>query len=134
MEQHQDTVRRVVQCVCGAMAHYRGDEHVRALGWGSWWEFGGDAPPRRIWRCPECWSPPRLSLTPIFMVPPTVLAVAGLRRDSRRRRSLERLIGQLVIVEAARARAYLEAIVVEMGRSTSAEFWRELLGTVGQGD
>jgi len=123
---HEDSVRRVVQCACGASQRFRGEERLWAEGWGSRWQDAG-----RVWECPACWSPPKAPAeVPIYRVDPAMLAIAEHVSEARRR--LERQMVRLLDIDPLRGEAFLKAIVAHLvGRSgDGAARWRALLEMV----
>src|SRR5580692_830820 len=92
----RSSTRRYVQCPCGAREVYRDAPSLWAAQWGSTWDTDRD-PPRRIWACPDCWVPPRLShAPPSWRLSAQVLDVASRPKNSRARRSLHRAVARLL--------------------------------------
>lgn len=118
----EESVRRVVQCRCGASARFRGPEDMWAAGWGSRWV--GET---RVWQCEACYSPaPPAPSTPSYRVDEAMLeaSAAGGEASERLRRQVVRLLEQ----DPPRGRAYLDAILghLEKKRGPSADRWRAL--------
>ncbi len=123
--QHEDSVRRVVQCRCGASQRFRGEERLWADGWGSRWEDG-----KRVWECASCWSPPKAPAEPpSYRVDPVMLEVAERGAGDTGRRRLEGQMVRLLDVDPKRGEAFLKAIVAHLdGKSgTGAARWRAML-------
>ena len=121
------SVTRLAQCQCGASVALRGDPaRLWAEGWGSYWRCD-TRPPRREWRCPECWSPPALAETPpIYRLPTRLRRMALARVDSSPRKAAEEVLRRLELVEPERARAYLEQLAG--AGSAKAEYYVAWLG------
>ncbi len=108
------TIRRVTACcnrVCGRVVGLVAPEQLWAAGWGSHWALGPHAVPRRLFTCPDCWTPPVLKKTPpTYQLPPAMAAAARLRCDSKAHKALDKILRRLEEIDTPRAHAFAAQI------------------------